>query len=150
MFQLPRVVPLVWTVFISGRLRRSLHHFYRLRSDGDTYRRNHRLLLHAPNFAPHRKVPGQIDMPHTLQYAYMLSKESFRPMSAEGALARHGARGASRSRDATTAPLLHVSTGRGYDRYPSVDWTLVKTAWPGPISRVPVSPKFPADGGHFS
>ena len=36
-------------------------------------------------------------------------------------------------------------TGRGYDRYPSVDWTLVKTGpWPGPISRVPVSPKFPS------
>ena len=47
--------------------------------------------------------------------------------------------------------FLHVSTGRGYDRYASVDWTLVKTGpWPGPISRVPVSPKFPADGGHFS
>ena len=35
------------------------------------------------------------------------------------------------------------STGRGYYRYPGVDWTLVVTGpWPNSISRVLVSPNF--------
>ena len=47
--------------------------------------------------------------------------------------------------------FLTFSTGRGYYRYPGVDWTLVETGpWPNSISRVLVSLMFPADCGHLS
>ena len=47
-------------------------------AEGDTCRRNHRLLPHVPSFVPHRKVPCQVYVLHTLPYAYMLSEERFR------------------------------------------------------------------------
>ena len=54
-----------------------------------------------------------------------------------------------RCQDCTT--FLNVSTGRGYDRYPSVDWTLVKTGpWLSSMSRELFSPMVPADCDHLS
>ena len=45
--------------------------------------------------------------------------------------------------DAKSASLQTFPTGRGFDRYPGVDWTLVVTGpWPNSMSRVLVSLNF--------
>ena len=77
---------------------------------------------------PHRKVPCQLVAPHTLKVRIQvvgrtLPSRCRRQISS----ARHGASGASRNRGAKTTPFLErFPTGRGYDLYPSVDWTWLR------------------------
>ena len=79
---------------------------------GDTCRRNHRLSPHAP-----MKCFRQMSVTELTSTAWCQ-----RDIKLEMSMLHH---------------FLKFPTGRCYDRYPSVDWTLVETGpWPGPTSGV--------------